>query len=441
MSAARQFAALADALCTGLASGEELFLRWSGEDSDFVRVSQARIRQAGYVAQRRLGLALIMGQRQSEAWVDLGGDAAEDLRLAREALAGLRDVLPLLPEDPYLHWNRSGDRHERDEAGDAASDGGVALQHALNAAAGLDLVGIWASGALHAGFASSHGQRAWHRVVATSFDWSVHRGDGQAVKGTRAGSTWDGAAWRADMDRARHDLALFDRPRKRLAPGSWRTFLAPAALRDLVGILGWGGFSEKARRTSTSPLLRLASGQSRFSPLVTLVEDAASGLAPRISEHGFLRPARTVLVDHGACGEALVSARTAKEYSLAVNAGQESPSSLRMAPGALPSSEALRALGTGLWLGNLHYLNFSDRSACRITGMTRFACWWVEGGEAVAPIEHLRFDDELFGLLGDRLEALTSEVELAPDTGTYDGRSLSSCATPGALVDAMRFTL
>ncbi len=38
-----------------------------------------------------------------------------------------------------------------------------------------------------------------------------------------------------------------------------------------------------------------------------------------------------------------------------------------------------------------------------ITGMTRYACFWVEKGEIVAPIENLRFDDYLYRFLGEGL--------------------------------------
>lgn len=440
MSARAGFMALADALCRGLGSGEELYLRLGGEDSDFVRVSRARIRQAGTVTQRRLALALVRGARQAEANVDLGGDPAEDARCAGEALAGLRALLPLLPEDPFLHWHRGDQREERCATEQPlAATGTVAA--ALDAAAGLDLVGLWASGTVHAGFASSHGQRAWHSAQACSFDWSCHRPDGQAVKGLQAGRTWDAPAWRSAMERARADLQRFDQPRRRLEPGAYRTYLAPAAVHYLVGLLSWGGFSVRSRRTGSSPLMRLESGQASLSPLLTLTEDAASGLAPLVTGHGFRRADQVALVDHGTSGEALVSARSAREYGLTVNAGDEAPASLRMAAGALPAADALRALGRGLWIGNLHYLNYSDRSACRVTGMTRFACWWVEDGVPVAPIEHLRFDDTLFSLFGAQLEALTCERELIPDTSTYEGRSLCTAEVPGALVREMRFTL
>ena len=76
-----------------------------------------------------------------------------------------------------------------------------------------------------------------------------------------------------------------------------------------------------------------------------------------------------------------------------------------------------------------------------MTGMTRFATFWVEKGRIVAPVDVLRFDDTLYRLLGDNLEALTQETELLLDPNTYGARMLTSTTLPGALVKEMSFTL
>ena len=67
-----------------------------------------------------------------------------------------------------------------------------------------------------------------------------------------------------------------------------------------------------------------------------------------------------------------------------------------MAPGSSPRDDTLAALDTGVYVGNLWYLNFSDRPACRVTGMTRFASFWVESGRIVAPVNVMRFDDSVY---------------------------------------------
>jgi predicted Zn-dependent protease len=101
----------------------------------------------------------------------------------------------------------------------------------------------------------------------------------------------------------------------------------------------------------------------------------------------------------------------------------------------------LAALDTGLYVSNLWYLNFSDKPAGRMTGMTRFATFWVEHGKIVAPVTPLRFDDTIYRMLGDELESLTRSRELLLSTSTYDERSTASSHLPGALLGSLRFTL
>ncbi|MGZ5167459.1 MAG: metallopeptidase TldD-related protein, partial [Burkholderiales bacterium] len=107
----------------------------------------------------------------------------------------------------------------------------------------------------------------------------------------------------------------------------------------------------------------------------------------------------------------------------------------------LPADDVLATLDTGLYVGNLWYLNFSDRPAGRMTGMTRFATFWVENGRITAPVNPLRFDDTLYRMLGENLFDLTREREMLLSTSTYDERSTASSHLPGALLASLRFTL
>jgi predicted Zn-dependent protease len=101
----------------------------------------------------------------------------------------------------------------------------------------------------------------------------------------------------------------------------------------------------------------------------------------------------------------------------------------------------LAQLDTGLYLSNLHYLNWSDRVGGRITGMTRYACFWVEQGEIVAPIQDLRFDDSLYTFLGENLEGVTDFQSFIAEVDTYEARSLGGALVPGMLIRDFTFTL
>jgi predicted Zn-dependent protease len=149
------------------------------------------------------------------------------------------------------------------------------------------------------------------------------------------------------------------------------------------------------------------------------------------------------LVERGALTGSLVGPRTAREFGIAANGANdgESPEALAIEGGTLDESDALAALDTGLFVGNLWYLNYSDRNACRMTGMTRFATFWVEGGRIVAPVNVMRFDDSLYRMLGTNLEALSASPELMLSSESYGSRQLASVKVPGALVSEMAFTL
>jgi predicted Zn-dependent protease len=214
-------------------------------------------------------------------------------------------------------------------------------------------------------------------------------------------------------------------------------------LREIVGMLDWGGVSEKALRTRQSPLRRMRDEGLLLNSMVTLSDNIGDGLAPAFQGDGFIKPDRVVLLERGRLAGSLVSPRTAREYGIATTGADsgESMASIDLAGGALPASRALDELGTGIYIGNLWYLNFSDRANCRITGMTRFATFWVENGEIKAPLEVMRFDDSLFRLLGSNLAGLTRERELLIDNDTYGGRGSVSARLPGALVNDFRFVL
>ena len=101
----------------------------------------------------------------------------------------------------------------------------------------------------------------------------------------------------------------------------------------------------------------------------------------------------------------------------------------------------LSHLNQGLYLSNLHYLNWSDRIGGRITGMTRYACFWVENGKIVSPIENMRFDDSIYNFFGEQLYGISDTVEYVPEVGTYDGRQPGGIMVPSMIIDNFNLTL
>ncbi|MBB3102324.1 TldD/PmbA family protein [Azomonas macrocytogenes] len=437
MDARDHFTALLANLGPLLKADEGFTLSYRAETSDFVRFNQARVRQAGQVQQVFVTLTLFLGDRHAEFELAMSGVIGEDHLRLHQALEHLRDVVPTLAPDPYLRLNREPWQSEVVQMA-AGPDTAAVVEQIIQVGSGLDLVGIYANGPQYRGFASSWGAFGWHAASSFSFDWSLFHDNGQAVKSTYAGQRWDNEAFIRRMAFAYEQLDYLGRPARTLAPGDYRAYLAPAAVEEILGMLSWG-FSAQALATGASPLQRLFGGSVPLSPLLSIDERVAGGLAPAFTSEGPRQALR--LLDKGQPAERLVSSRSAAEYGLTANgAGSgEYPLALAIAGGELDEGDVLAHLGTGLYIGNLWYTNYSDRPAGRLTGMTRFATFWVEDGKLQAPVNTMRFDDSVFSFFGPYLEALTREPELLLPTGTYGSRQTGSTAVPGALLG--RFTL
>ena len=441
MSQAEQFEALVQWLRAAIKAPEQFTLGYNAESSEFIRFNKAKVRQAGQVQQASLSLKLINEGRHADVSITLGGNPAGDqLRLA-QALKQLRETLPLLPADPYLLLNPEP-WHSHNVQAQPLPDTAAVLDDIRRAADGVDLVGFYASGPICYGYASSEGAFGWHQANSFNFDWSLFHSNGQAVKASYAGADWNSQRFAHRMQQAREQLAFLGHPVQVLAPGEYRAYLAPAALEEVMSMLTWGGFSAQALASKSSPLQKLYAGDAHLSPLVSLDEHVSQSLSPAFSGEGYPRQDLS-LVKHGKANQQLVGSRSAAEYGLEVNGAPwgESPSALAMAPGTLAQADILKQLGTGLYISNLWYLNYSDQPAARLTGMTRFATFWVENGEIKAPVNTMRFDDSVYSLLGSQLEALTVERELLLSASTYDQRQTASNLLPGALVKKLTLTL
>jgi predicted Zn-dependent protease len=428
--------------------GDELFTcSFSSESSDFVRMSRAAVRQAGSVTQHHLSFDLIEGRRHAAAGLTLSGDRELDDAQLRASVEDLRERRASLPEDPHLLYASEVHSSEALLPGALPSGEDVAGT-ILDAAGGRDLVGIYAAGEISSGFSNSFGQQNWQASESFNLDYSFHQAskggaDAQAIKGSHAGTHWDGAGLAAKFELADEQLAALGRPAHAPVPGAQRVYLAPAALADIMDMLSWGGFGLRDHRSKTTPLLRLAEGQVTLHPDVSIRENTKDGIAPAFQSQGFLRPDEVVLIDGGQYRDHLVSPRSAAEYAVPTNGASnaEAPLSIDVGGGSLASDDVLRELGTGVYVSNLWYLNFSDRRACRTTGMTRFATFWVENGKIAAPLAAMRFDESVYRMLGGKLAGLTVERELLLDPDTYGQRSSRSQRLPGALIEDFEFTL
>ena len=438
------FYELSDRLIDSLHNGEYLTINLDSERSQFTRFNNAKVRQSGLVADGNVTISLIFNQREAYAEFPFTGDREIDIACAIANLAYLRQEVAQIPENPYLVLPKNQGSSREVYQGNLLTPE-EAIATILAPVDNLDFTGFYASGSIICANANSAGQRHWFATDSFFVDYSmfVKTDSGEkAVKGIYAGKEWQLQDYRLQIERSKQQLVALQRPNKTIERGQYRTYFAPAASSEFLSFLT-GSVGEASLQQGSSALLKLKNQERFLSPLLSLSENFTYGNIPRFNNLGEVAPEHLSVITNGKLVNTLVSSRSAKEYGKEANgaSNDEWMRSPEVAAGNLAEAEVLKQLDTGLYLSNLHYLNWSDRTGGRITGMTRYACFWVENGEFIAPITNLRFDDSIYNFLGENLEALTNFREFIPNTGTYNKRSLGGILVPGMLVNNFTFTL
>lgn len=429
-----------------LQTNETLSLSCHWESSQFHRFNQSKVRQSTDVEQATISASLIYKSRSTEFVTTLSGKLELDRDRLIQDLKTAQALVALLPEHPFCP------RHEHQGSVESVfggqgpvpgAQGNQLFDLLLDPVKKHDLAGIFCAGPIMRALLNSLGSRHYFATELYQFDYSLYTGKQRAVKGGYSSRHWNTETYHQLLKEKLKQLEYVDLPKTKVVPGKYRAYLAPDAMMELINTFNWGGPSFRAYKEGQSPLAELHEGKKSLSPLFNLSDDYALGLAPRFNFLGEVCEEKVSIIENGKLKSFLVNTHSALEYKVPTTmaSSTESMRSPSVAAGILKEKNILNELGTGLYLDQLHYLNWSDLSHARITGMTRFAALWVENGEIVGPIEDLRFDETLYHLWGSGLKALSEERWEICSNSTYGERSVGGGQVPGILVDDMNFTL
>jgi predicted Zn-dependent protease len=429
-------------LFQSLMSDEELSINLAAEDTIFSRFSKARIRQVTEVEQAYVNLNFIKGNKTIALSLKYSGDVETDFNFVHQKIKEARDYLNVVPDDPYLVRPQNYGNSQLESVHGELS-GEEMMDMIAEKSMGVDLAGVLLAGELVRASSNSKGQNHWFKTQNFALDYSLYNTRQKAVKSLYAGLSFEPIELAKNIDEAKAKLELMGIEPRKMPRGAYRVYLAPSAVSELLGTLSWGGVSMSAHQRGQGSLKALWKGEKKLSPLFSLSESFEINLSPRFNDSGEVAPMHLSIIEKGEFKNFLTSTRTANEFKVETNFASdwESLRSPVINAGNIAEEDILKELGTGLYISDLHYLNWSDRESARITGMTRYACFYVENGKLVAPIEDLRFDESYYHILGSGLLGLTKNTYITPRTGSYFEREIGGMQVPGMIVDQFKFTL
>ncbi len=424
-----------------LLPNEELALFLHSEDSLFLRFNGSKVRQNTTVSQHEIILTLQTEYKVIHSCFNLTLNLESDLAFAVSLLTQARADLLLIDANPKFVPLTNHGQSETIKKIDRPSDEEIPKMIS-DLFSNSDLAGLWCSGPLRKASINSKGQFHYFETDYFFFDYSLYNGP-KAAKGFYSAETFNLDHFSAIATQTKNKLSLLDRSTVHVPRGQYRVYLEPMAVAEILGTMAWGGLSQARYNQGRAPLKKLKDNTRTLSEKFTLFENFNLGLSPLFNAIGEISAPEIMLIENGNLKNFLTSTATAKEYNLVSNqaSSDEMLRSPEVRAGTLDQSEILKKLGTGLYLSNLHYINWSDIQTARLTGMTRYACFWVENGEIIGPISDLRFDETIFNIFGAGLINFSSHQEIFVDTATYMKRSLGVLKVPGALIENFNFTL
>lgn len=438
----KHFELLTEFFLAELLSHEQASLSYSAEDTYFLRMNHAQVRQNGCVQQANLLVTLYKNKRTYSFAQGLSGLFEQDKERLTLALDDARSIIAQLPEDPYQSIPTAQEHSETVYDGALLTQQGIE-KSILDPVKGLDFAGLLSQGIICRGAANTAGAQHWFQTQTFTLDYSIWLENGRAVKGLYAGRQWRQDEYETRIAEARERLTVLAREPKKIEPGKYRVFITPNALVDVVEFFSWNGFGERGMQQGESSYLALKEGREHFADTFTLTQDFSIGVEPSFNSEGEAAPEKLTVVEKGKLVNTIVSSRSEKQYGKKAN-GAELSEGFRSAvigAGSLDEADILAKLGTGIYISNFHYLNWSDPATARVTGMTRFGCLWVENGKVVSPIVDMRWDESLYNMFGTNLLALTKERKLFAEASTYGERAVGGCLLPGILVQDFNCTL
>lgn len=441
-----EFQTLGSATFSLLNSNEKMRLSLSGESTQYIRYSQGKVRHNHFVDQVEITCTYQSQQKELKQTFTMSAQHEINLQFLREFLQNARIEIQALPSfNSFVPLSGSA-KVSIEKKGDIPP-----LEYFLKAipqqTSQDDFVGFLAAGDQYKASITAEGEFLWFQTQSFFLDYSIYDGP-RAAKNTYSGRLFNESEWQTNLAETRNKLNLLKKPRKKLAAQGYRVYLEPAAMADLLGMMvGWEGsgsvLSYASYKQGLSPFKDFIDGHRKLSEKFTLTENFELGFSPYFNSTGELSPEKLILISQGQLSNMMISSRSANEFNVAGNRSESSEvfRSPDISPGTLKRADILKKLDCGIYLSNLHYLNWSDMKLARVTGMTRFACFWVENGEIVSPIEDLRFDISLYDVFGKDLIDLDEKSTSMMDIMTYAGRSLGGYQTPGAMIENFTFTL
>ena len=406
----------------GYGSGSELQVSLGGGSRGDTRFAVNTATTSGYRDSVSLGVNARFGKRSGASTTNTLTDEsiARTVRAA-EAIAKLSpedpETMPLLGAQTYTPVAAFDDATAA--AGPDWRSKIVAATIEPARAKNLVAAGFIDNGGGFTALGNSKGLIAYHRATSAGFTTTVRTGIG-----TQGGSGWATAEGNriSDIDGERVAATALRKAELSanpvaIEPGKYTVVLEPAAVADLVGVMGFfmnARAADEGRSFMTKPGGGNRKGEKFFGDMVTIYTDPANPVGPGEPFSGEGLPSRrTEFVKNGVVTNLFTDRYWAEKTK---TEPVPFPTNLIMEGGTTSVDEMVASTDRGILVTRLWYIRLVDPKTVLLTGLTRDGTFLIERGKIKSAIKNFRFNESPAIMLNN-IEAMSPSVRVTGSEG------------------------
>ena len=203
-------------------------------------------------------------------------------------------------------------------------------------------------------------------------------------------------------------------------PGEYTVILGPHAAGELLRYLMFASYAATVDRGSSYFKGKL--NEKIFPDIFSVISDP---LHPQLitipyNEDGHIAR-RLPLVEKGVFKNFVVNNYYANKLKMDKN-GSVGLAAMILDKGTMTLEEMIKSIDRGLYISNIHYMNFINQQETSVTGLTRDGTFLIENGKITKVVNNLRYTEKLAEIFKhtQALENIQHPVPVSENYGNFD---------------------
>jgi predicted Zn-dependent protease len=389
---------------------------WSGN----TRFADASITTSGGIVETSITVTATVGRKRASSSTNVLDDAALERTVELAAT-----LARLSPDDPELMPELGPQTYRTVNAFVARTamldpevrSGAVSRAIESASAAGRSAGSIFSAGYLEANaaafaVATGRGLFAYHRSTDADFSVTARTPDGTGSGWAAGGARDFGRVDPASIGRIAAQKAVASRNPQALEPGLYTAVLEPAAVTDLVPLLG-SALNARTADEGRSPFSKPGGGtrigEKVMDERVTIYSDPADPqlLASPFDFEGLPLP-RTVWIEKGILRNLAYSRFWAQKQGKQPT-GSALAAGFALTGGSKSTEEIIAGCERGILVTHFFYIRSLDPRTVLQTGLTRDGLFLIENGKIAKALKNFRWNESPLLML-NRLDEIGAPV-------------------------------